>query len=406
MANKSIWSSIRHIFNEVHLYAGLISGLIVILVCLSGTIYVYNSEIREMANPELHQVEAAGDRMSAEAIKKQLELTQEGSVVGISWNEDPEKSVQFTLKKSDEKGRGTSFYVNPYTAEILGNTGDKTTASEFMGYMFSLHRWLMLDRIETPIMESMSNRDLGRFINGVATLLFTLGVLTGIVIWFPKKVKNWRQGLKIKWNANWKRVNHDLHNTLAFYSLVFLLIMGATGPFWSFQWYREGWQKTWDTYRDPNEAQAQNGEKEPEVLETGVFHTLDEVILASNEALPYEGILRISIPENNAESISVSKYRTGFFAKAGSDQLKLNPNSLAVEEANLFSDLPWKQQVGRSVKSLHTGEIFGQFTKFIWFLACLVATSLPITGTLIWLNKKKKKSPQKRKTNKHILETA
>ncbi|WP_373397458.1 PepSY-associated TM helix domain-containing protein [Algoriphagus halophilus] len=66
-------------------------------------------------------------------------------------------------------------------------------------------------------------------------------------------------------------------------------------------------------------------------------------------------------------------------------------------EANLFSDLPMRQQVGRSVKSLHTGEIFGQFTKFIWFLACLIATSLPITGTLIWLNKRRR-SPLKKES--------
>jgi uncharacterized iron-regulated membrane protein len=69
----------------------------------------------------------------------------------------------------------------------------------------------------------------------------------------------------------------------------------------------------------------------------------------------------------------------------------LNPESLEVIEASLFGDLPVRQQIGRSVKALHTGEIFGQFTKFLWFVGCLVATSLPITGTLIWWNKRKKK---------------
>ncbi|SIN67247.1 PepSY-associated TM helix domain-containing protein [Algoriphagus halophilus] len=405
MKNSTLWQSVRHIFNEIHLYAGLISGIIVIAVCLSGTIYVYNTEIRESANPELYSVEESGARKSAEELKLKLEGELESKVVGVNWNTDPESSVQFTLKKEEEKGRGTTYYVNPYTGEILGDSGVKTAASEFMGYMFSLHRWLLLDRVEEPMMESMSNRDLGRFINGVATLLFTLGVLTGIVIWFPKKVKNWRQGLKVKWNANWKRVNHDLHNTLAFYSLIFLLIMGATGPFWSFQWYREGWQKTWDTYRDPNAKVEESAKPEPLAFTPGEF-TLDEVLEATDAALPYEGVYRISLPGKDNEPISVSKYRSGFFARAGADQLKINAGTLAVVEANLFSDLPMRQQVGRSVKSLHTGEIFGQFTKFIWFLACLIATSLPITGTLIWLNKKKKKPTKKRKPVARTVEMA
>ncbi|MDR3273390.1 MAG: PepSY domain-containing protein, partial [Flavobacteriaceae bacterium] len=36
------------------------------------------------------------------------------------------------------------------------------------------------------------------------------------------------------------------------------------------------------------------------------------------------------------------------------------------------------------------GEVFGTFSKILYFLACLIGTSLPVTGTLIWLNKMKK----------------
>ena len=54
----------------------------------------------------------------------------------------------------------------------------------------------------------------------------------------------------MKWSGNWKRINHDLHNTLAFYSLIALFIMSATGLFWSFQWYREGWQNAYGVRRE------------------------------------------------------------------------------------------------------------------------------------------------------------
>ncbi|MFN5331858.1 MAG: PepSY domain-containing protein, partial [Bacteroidota bacterium] len=85
-----------------------------------------------------------------------------------------------------------------------------------------------------------------------------------------------------------------------------------------------------------------------------------------------------------------SKSRVGFFARAGADQLKITPATLEIKEITLFGDLPIRQQIGKSVKSLHTGEIFGQLTKFLWAVACAIATSLPITGTLIWWNKRKK----------------
>ncbi|MGY0037795.1 PepSY domain-containing protein [Pedobacter sp. NJ-S-72] len=61
-----------------------------------------------------------------------------------------------------------------------------------------------------------------------------------------------------------------------------------------------------------------------------------------------------------------------------------------------FSDLPFNERISGSLKSLHLGDVYGMFTKLIYFLACLIATSLPVTGTLIWLNKmKKKKKPIK-----------
>jgi uncharacterized iron-regulated membrane protein len=270
-----------------------------------------------------------------------------------------------------------------------------------MGYVFSLHRWLLLDKVETPILESMTNQELGRLINGIATSLFLLGVLTGIFLWLPKKAKNWKQGLTVKWSGNWKRINHDLHNTLAFYSILALFIMAVTGPYWSFGWYKTGWQKTWDTYQAPKEEKKEDKSKESSTTEQVVEDStaipeplvlsLDEALAAANQHLSYAGVVKLTLPEEPKGDLAVSKSRTGFFARAGADQLKLNAQTLELKEKVLFGELPVRQQIGKSVKALHTGEIFGKFTKFLWAVACAIATSLPITGTMIWWNKRKKK---------------
>jgi len=225
--------------------------------------------------------------------------------------------------------------------------------------------------------------------------------LTGIFLWLPKKAKNWKQGLTVKWSGNWKRINHDLHNTLAFYSLIALFIMAVTGPFWSFGLYKTGWQKTWDTYQAPKEEPKANSAQETEPIQdslpqpTAPVVSLDELLAMANQQLPYQGNVRFTLPEDAEGDIGVSKSRIGFFARAGADQLKVIPATLEVKETILFGELPVRQQIGKSVKALHTGEIFGQFTKFLWFIACAVATSLPITGTLIWWNKRSKKGKKK-----------
>jgi uncharacterized iron-regulated membrane protein len=365
----------------------------VIAVCLSGTIYVYNTELTEMASPHLYEVEAESGQkpLPVDSLAAIVELEAGAPVAGVSIPADAERTYRFNVQSKNGGRGGLGYMVNPYTGEIVGNSNERNGTQEFMRTMFSLHRWLLLDRIKEPIFDGMTNRELGSKITGWATIIFTLGCITGLVIWFPQRLKSWKQGLKIKWRAGWKRVNHDLHNTLAFYSLFFLLLMGLTGPQWSFPWYREGLQKTLGTYKPkdaPKEKPLQSiipGDSlQHKSLSIAAF-----VSLADKE-LDYEGNYTISFPADSSGVVSISKTKTGFFAPAASDRLTLDQYSGQVLKKDIFKEKPINQRIAGSIKAIHVGNVYGGFTKLLYFLACLVATSLPITGTLIWWNKRRK----------------
>jgi uncharacterized iron-regulated membrane protein len=328
----------------------------------------------------------------------------EGKIISVSVPFKPDRSVQVNVKKEGDQSRsGTTYFINPYSGEILGNNAEPTWADVLMKDLFSLHRWLMLDRIEEPMIGELPNRTLGSYITGTATILFTIGVLTGMIIWFPKRIKNWKQGLKIK-TGNWKRMNHDLHNSLAFYSVIILFLMGATGPFWSFPWYREGLQRTLGTYQEPPaevrpvnppaetespKAELNGGESENSV-------DFEKIILLTDTHLNYEGSYRVSLPQKPEDAIIVIKNKTGFFAPAAGDKIQFGAD-LEIKEVQIFRDKPFNERISSSIKSIHIGDVYGSFSKILYFLACLIATSLPVTGTLIWINKMgKKKKPIKR----------
>ena len=407
MKEKSSWQKTRKFFNDVHLWLGLISGIVIIVVCLSGTIYTYNTEIQEWAAPHLHKVEIPenASRIPAETIIANIKELTQANVTAISIAHDPARTYQVTVRKEGDNSRsGTSYYVNPYTGDITGTSLEKTATADFMRSMFSLHRWLLLDRIEEPLIGELPNRTLGSYITGAATILFTLGVITGMVIWVPQKVKNWKQGLKVKWNANWKRVNHDLHNTLAFYSLIFLFLMGVTGPQWSFPWYRTGLQKTLGTYKEApaRSQQGQGGNQrggrqhrealgEKTAAKPAELLPIEQYMTSADQTLPYKGNYRITLPQKADAPVEITKNRTGFFAPAAGDKLKLEASTSEVLSTEIFRDKPFNERVAGSIKALHIGDVYGPFTKLLYFISCLIATSLPITGTLIWLNKLKKK---------------
>lgn len=404
--NKGAWAKTRKFLNDIHLWAGLISGLVLIVVCLTGTIYVYNTEIREWAASHLHRVEVpeGRTRMSVEALLHEGEELIEGEIKGVKIPYEANRSFQVNARKEGDRSRfGSTYFFNPYTGAYLGNSQEPNPAAEFMGYLFSLHRWLLLDKIEEPLIDELENRKLGSYITGTATILFTIGVLTGLVIWVPKKARYWRQGLKIKFDSNWKRINHDLHNTLAFYAAIILFIMGVTGPFWSFPWYREGLQRSLGTYQERSEGGPGRGGPKKEIQEPSgeveLFPVAQYLEIVDRE-LAYDGEYSVNFPQNGGRELTVTKKKAGFFAPAASDRIVLDAGTGEVIERAIFRDQPFNQRIARSIKALHVGNVYGSFSKLLYFISCLIATSLPITGTLIWINKMKKPNKKKKKEKK------
>ncbi|MCM4168134.1 hypothetical protein KCTC52924_03688 [Arenibacter antarcticus] len=397
------WIRIRKFLNDIHLWVGLISGLVLLVVCFTGTLYVYNTEIREWSASHLYRVSVpkGKEALPIETILQKGNSVIQGNITGLKIFSDANRSLQVVAKKEGDRGRfGTTYFFNPYTGDFLGDSKEDNAVVRFMGNVFSLHRWLLLDKIEKPIISGLENRTLGSYITGTATILFTLGVLTGIVIWIPRKAKYWRQGLKIKFSGNWKRINHDLHNTLALYAAVILFLMGVTGPFWSFPWYREALQKSLGTYKERQEGKPairlENKSTTPLKQESGIFPLADYLFVVDSE-LDYSGDYSINMLQNGASEISISKKRSGFFSPAASDKIVLDLSTKAIKELDVFIAKPFKERVSGSIKALHIGDVYGSFSKLLYFISCLIATSLPITGTLIWINKIKKTKKKKKK---------
>lgn len=368
----------RKLLNDIHLWLGLASGLVLFVVCLSGTLYTFRTEAEEMLEPGKYHVQAAAQAIPPDALVQQLEQQLKGSVVALDIPQDRERAYRVNVA-AQAGGRPGTYLVNPYTGEVLGTP--EGPASGFFQTVMGLHRWLLMEG------------GVGKMIVGVSTIIFVCLTLSGLVLWFPVKRKNWKQGLKIKTNAKWKRINHDLHNTLGFYACLLLLVMSLTGLCWSFDWYREGLSKLM------GEEVFKGRREKPITIPAPVSGkgplTLEAMLSRVQTALPHEGNLRITLPQDDTTAVAASRTAVGFFAFAGPDKVQLNPYTGEVLKVEIFANKPLNAQIVSLIKPLHLGEVYGTFSKILYFIACLVATSLPVTGTLIWLNKLKKK-PKKR----------
>ncbi|MCJ8163438.1 PepSY domain-containing protein [Pontibacter sp. E15-1] len=398
----------RKLFNDIHLWLGIGSGLVLFIVCLSGTIYTFHTEIEQLLEPEKYTVEAQAHVLPVDALVKQLEKELHGKVVSLDIPVDSESTYRVSVAQAEpagsaaeshgpsgngknaQAGRGghgggnrpTTYMVDPYTGAVKGTTEGPATG--FFQTMMQLHRWLLIEG------------GIGKMIVGIATIIFVFLTLTGLVLWFPVKRKNWKQGLKIKTNAKWKRVNHDLHNTLGFYAALLLLIMALTGLCWSFEWYRNGLSSLMgeEVFKGRREKPMASHRMAGQTATL----TLAGYISRAEAILPGDGNIRVALPQDDTTAVVVTKSGAGFFALAASDKVQLDQHTGEPLLVEIFSEKPLNVQLVSLIRPLHLGEVYGTFSKILYFISCLIATSLPVTGTLIWINKLKKK-PKKRLVN-------
>jgi uncharacterized iron-regulated membrane protein len=435
MANKKNSYTFRKFINDAHLWLGIPSGIILFVICLTGTIYTFSREITEWVDRDkfVISVDADAKPLPLKNLITSLEKQHRGlKVTGISIPEEQDKAWMFTLMPKDMAGKGEkvkddkgkdaakrpqgdkrkegsknvkekdskeakpkkfdrskikNYLVNPYTGAVTGDA--KTPSSKFFQTIMGLHRWLLLDT------------EIGRPITGISTLIFIVLEITGLILWLPGKIKSWskwnawKQGFKLKLSGGWKRINYDLHNTLGFYTLLLVTIMAITGLCFSFEWFREGVGTVLGSKVFPKEEPVLS------TLVAGAKFDLDSAINKANSTFPYAGNLRINLPRDSTASLNLSKTTNGFFTSAGSDRILVDQYSGAVLKTDRFSDKKLGAQIAALIYPIHVGEIFGTSTKIIYFIICLIATSLPVTGTMVWINKfNKKPAKEKLKTPK------
>jgi uncharacterized iron-regulated membrane protein len=379
---NKFWLAIRNIMFELHLWIGIASSLILFLVCLSGTVYTFRDEIQQWLEPSRYFTDQASvnNKIPIGELIARVETESGGKVTAVTVPQDAERLFNFNVRKEGESARGANIPVDPYTGAI-GEQG-KAKGDDFFMFMFRLHRWLLVDQ------------KIGRPIVGWSTVAFIVLIISGWVIWIPRRIRTWKDGLKVKFAGNWLRLNLDLHRTIGFYASLLLLVMALTGLYWSFEWYRVGMFRVFSVERTaggPGQGGGAQGGRHEKAKgeEKPVIPVLDyEVYIAeANRHLSFRGDYRISIPGESDKTIALTKSKSGFFASPSGDRIILDKANAGLQKIELFSDYPLNVRIMRSVKAIHTGTIFGTFSKILYFLACLIATSLPVTGLVIWINR-------------------
>ena len=399
IARTSKKSVFRKISEWMHLWLGLLSGIIVFIVCLTGAIWVWRYEVWYFTEPyqripAQHTTVLIPSNLTA-ASKAYLlaKKHQAATITGITYGSSL-KSVTVGYQLADSKNG--LLYLNPYSGRVLKDKTEGSAAEKFFVFIRAGHRFFWLPK------------EIGSPFVGIGCIIFLITLITGLIWWFPLKwtKKTREKSFNIKWNANWKRINIDLHNVLGFYALIFIFLLTASGVVFTFKWFENGVYKIL-TWKNPVEAKIKEPLSDTRLLSTQQILQPEDVLYQrmNSEFAGRYGKLAIEFPLKPEDPYEVIvQFGDGtiiynnvirYYDRQSLKQIKTDR-----ERLQPYIQLSAGEKAFRMNFDIHTGQILGLPTKILAFLACMIGASLPVTGFIIWYNrkwgKKAKKNPGKR----------
>lgn len=359
----------------LHLWLGLVSGIIVVILGLTGCALVFEHEIKAWSNPLVHaEPSASGKILPPSVLYQSVQKALPGKEIESVWYYGHNRSARFSAHEVD-----SVIYVNPYTAQVLGMKKENDVFQFFKDGHYYL--WFP--------------QKIGHLVTGWGTFIFFLLLISGMILWWPKKwnKRSREQSFKIKWKAKFKRVNYDLHNVLGFYSILIAVLLAFTGLMMSFSWFNNS--VYWLAGGTKKERIAAVSDSTTNI-KVNFFNQIDKAwhkgVHEIAEHNPYEIILHFPEKASDAIYVCTDMYK-GTWRDVYLDQYTLKElpaSNKRLRDENLSS---W---IRRSNYGLHVGEIGGLTTKILFFLVSLICASLPITGCYIWWGKGKKKKTMKK----------
>lgn len=352
----------RSILRKVHLYLSLISGVFVLLIALTGVILVFDDEITYFADKEAFIVVPFEEKLDSDR------LLQIAAAKGIRpdwfiYDRTPERS--FRIQGNDADGNLINLYMNPYTGQVI-----KTSyLPDFFNFVESFHTELFLD---AP----------GRAFIGIITILFLLLIVTGAILWYPKKWnhKSARNSFVLKLRGNSFAVNYNLHKILGFYIIIPSIILCLTGITMAFDPLEIAFLKSvqadsqYESYMENMEAES--------LSENSAVIPYEELIQSVLQIHSSNNEIQVTIPatDNPHYLLFKTEENTFYIDRSNGSSINLSPQTLKSLE------------IKNGISQLHTGKMLGIIYKIILFVTALIIFSLPITGLVIWYKKRTKKS--------------
>ena len=356
--------SFRRSLFKLHSWLGLITGIFLILLGLSGSVLVFRTELDKFFNQDLLHVSSAENAVPNDALQRCYDhiTSRYPNLDGIAWvNPDagPGEAYDFRMYFNDTRLMTYDLALisfNPYTRAILREGPSTQFTPSFIEWLFQFHFSFQLGM---P----------GAALTAIFGITMLLSLLTGAVVYRKMlwKVLTFRVRVNRK---NWRTISSDLHRIVGVWSLLLNAVIFFTG-FWmnlfAFQ------AKTWQNELVPTKPN------------TRISVSSDQMYHRALSAMPDLEPTYVYLPTQPGRKFEVRGYTKGQLKLWGSgNSVRMDQQNGEILQINRFAEKPLGARIEATFFPLHVGNFGGLGVKILYVFIGLTPGLLAITGFLLW----------------------
>ncbi len=352
-----------------HFHAGLFCIPFVIVLALTGSIYLFKPQIDAFADRGVDSLQLTGRRASGEAQIAAAIASLPGSKLFVyEIPREPDDAVRVHVYSPD--GTGRIVYVHPETLAVLKSVPHTHRLTEIVRM---IHAELMVGRPGAILIELAAS-----------WAIIMLG--TGLYLWWPRDGRGiagviyprLRQGRRVFWR--------DLHAVTGLWVSAFAMFLLITALPWTTVW-GTGLQKARALLTPEKQEWAlspaeEHAEHRREASAAGISSpvTLDDIV-ARVAPLGLEPPVRIYLPN---ERMPFWRVRAETQNRPRVRELELDATTGAVLSDKGFSGKPTLDRVIGVGIAAHEGQLFGLANQLLGLATALGLLAMCISAVVMW----------------------
>lgn len=203
-----------------HFYAGLFAAPFLLILAITGAIYLFNDELNDLIYPELRFAASEAETLpTSRMVAAGNAAFAAGEVTRVDLPTEPGRTAQLFVRMPDDQAPRRVF-VDPATAQVLGSY---VYAETLVGFADLAHGSLLLG-------------DTGDAIVELASCWAVVLIATGLYLWWPRGRERIDGVLLPRLHATGRRFWRDLHKVTGLYASSLILFLLITGLPWATIW--------------------------------------------------------------------------------------------------------------------------------------------------------------------------